>query len=313
MNKLEDILKNKSINKETKRAIIVLYEPAVKFWGEDKRELILKTIEDFEIFNVDNLGNVLVDSQKEINTQKGVSLNTKGLCMIIPLIQSGSIVGTRKVIFLENNKNEKEIASLLAHELFFHGVKSMIQSKLKENILMTGLSEGKYSLDKEDNIISVRSDNNFALEELTTYYGQNKLIKEVYNEEINVDPYLLYIANILGEIIETTSFGKILLESQITKDTSKLENQFEEIEEKRAMFTNDSNKLSWDTYNEVMDKFISLFYKINNLSENDSSYQEVFTEYKNIFNQLNNITTQILFVSTILTDEETYKKKLTKK
>ena len=107
MENLESILEKKKITDSVKRAITLLYEPAVEFWGKDRETLILKTIQDFQIVSIGHLGEQLEKASRD--TKVPQSPNATGICMILPEIDSQQIVGVKRFILLDKDELQSEI------------------------------------------------------------------------------------------------------------------------------------------------------------------------------------------------------------
>jgi hypothetical protein len=211
---------------------------------------------------------------------------------------------------LEKQEHEEETAFLIAHELFFHGVKSMIQPKLKNNILMVGLEEQKYSILDNDTIELEKINTGVGLEELSTFYGQYRLMLDTYGKVIDVDPALLNISISLGKIFENTEFGRLLLNAQVSKNAYLLGRYFDNVMSKSNEIDSKNNILSWNAYCSLMDKFITSYYALCSVDEDSSDYNFLSTIYIDLYNQLLNINSQIFVASTMLDLEQYAKKKV---
>lgn len=313
MDRLIQILARKPINDNTKLAILSLYEPAVNFWGKDKEELILKTIENFEIYNLEDLGKTLIKYQGRVDSSKGIDINTAGLCLNFPISIDGKITDVRRVILLESQKSNVDTAFLIAHELFFHGVKSIIQPNLGTNVLMMGLEETKYLMDSDNNILDMKSSGGFGFEELSTYYGQYRLMKDTYDITIDIDPSLMCIALSVGNILEFTEFGSLILEAQITKDTTKLKEYFSRVASKSREIGESNIPSTWDEYSKLMDDYINLYYQASSLEEIATPQAALLnSEYNKTYQKVLSVNSQIFLSSTMLEIEEVAKRKVLK-
>lgn len=308
MNKLKEILDKKELSDKLKRIIISLYDGVINFWGIDKEDLVLETVKQFKFICVDGLADKLVEAQSDKTNENGVGANNVGLCMVSPVVRNKQIVDADRFILLENKMSDEELTSILLHELFFHGVKSMYQPYMSDNILMIGLNGQKYYFDDEDKIINIERYVGHGLEEISTYYGQNQILVNMFDKELDIDNVLFDIVDSFGRIMNDTSLGKMILDAQITKDTSELNKRFEEVEDKRIWLTKDENRIDWYNYNKLMDEFMKYHYIVVRMLPDDIDYGINLTEYLQIYSKLSKLNMDILF-ATLLLDSENVKKK----
>lgn len=308
MDRLIKILENKKLPDRLTKIIISLYEEVVKFWGLDKEELILDTIKEFEIICVDNLAKRIEEVSGGKVNPDGVGKNNLGLCEIIPIVKNQKIINIRKVILLDNDVSDKELSSILLHELFFHGTKSMLQPYMSENTIMQGLASARFSYDINDKFISIERSEGRGLEEISTYFGQNTIMNNLYGENLDIDYLLLDIANSLGRILMDTTLGKMILEAQITKNSTYLEKRFEATENYRLLLTGEKSRITWKDYNTLMDKFMRLCTSVYTREENDTNNEQLIREYVGLYYQLSNLNIGI-FSATLLLDSNDISKK----
>lgn len=312
MDKLKEILDNKELSDKLRNIIISLYDEVIRFYGMEKEDLILETIKQFKFVCVDDLEDKLVEVQNGKTSESGVGEKNVGLCMVTPVVKDRQIVDVERFILIENKINDDELISIILHELFFHGVKSMYQPYMSDNILMIGLNAQKYYFDDENNIINIERYVGHGLEEISTYYGQNKILTNLFDKDMIekfVDEILFDIIDSFGKIMDDTSLGKIILDSQITKDISELEKRFEKVEDKRIWLTKDENRINWNDYNKLIDEFMKYHYIVVRMLPDDIDYGIKLTEYLQIYTRLNKLNMDILFAVLLLDSLEISKKR----
>lgn len=309
MDRLIEILKKKKLSDRLTKIILSLYNEVIKFWGSDNEGLIIDTVEKFEIICIDNLAQRIEEiSEGKVNPD-GVGKNNPGLCEIIPIVKKQKIINIRKVILLENNVSDQELSSLLLHELFFHGVKSINQPYMSENTIMQGLAAARFFYDINDKFISIERREGIGLEEISTYFGQNMIINNLYGENIDTDYLLLNIANSLGRILMDTTLGKLILEAQITKNSTYLENRFEATENYRLLLTGEKTRINWKEYNILMDEFMRLCTSVYTSKENDSNNEQLIKKYVELYYRLSNLNIGIYSAALLLDSDDVSKKK----
>lgn len=309
MDKLMRAIKRKKLSDRLTNIIISLFDESVKFWGLDKKDLIIDTIEKFHIVCVDNLPKKIEEVSGGKVNRDGVGKNNLGLCEIIPIVENQKIVNVRNVILLDNSESDKELSSILSHELFFHGVKSIIQPYMSENILMQGLDAHKFVYDINDKLIDVQRTGGRGLEEISTYFGQNMIMKNIYGQDIEGDYLFLDIVNSVGKILMETTLGKLILEAQINKNVFDLCKRFEETEDNRLMLTGENNRVTWKDYNRLMDKFMELFGYMCMIEEKDNRFEKLTKEYIEAYYQLSNLNIGIFFATLLLDSNDVSKKR----
>lgn len=309
MDKLLKILESKNFPHEIVKLIISLYDESVKFWGEENQELILKTIEDFEIILVDNLEEKIEEVFAGKVNQDGVGKNNPGLCVVIPTVHNQQIINLQRYILLDSRFEDKELSSILAHELFFHGVKSMIQPYIYQNTLMTGLELSRFSYDTNNNVVNIEKSEGRGLEEISTYFGQNLITNSLYNENVKMDPLLLDIANSVGSLLQDTSLGKIILQAQLDKNTEIIEEKFDEVDNYRITLLGEAqDKITWKEYNNLMDKFMDCCTKIYTTASNGNDYNLLLEEYIKAYKELMNLNFRIYSAALLMDSNKSLKK-----
>jgi len=311
MDRLVDILNEKQLPGILKNIIIFLYDEVVKFYGVDNENLILETIKQFQFVSVDDLGSKLVQVQNGKTNENGVGNSNVGLCVVKPIVKDKKIIDVERFILYENKIDYRELTVIILHELFFHGVKSMYQPYMSNNILMIGLNGQKYYFDDNDDIVNIERFVGHGLEEISTYYGQIKVFNNFSDKDVLTkfgDEILLDIVDCFGKIMDDTSLGKLILDAQINKDVSVLEKSFDEIEDNRIWITKDKNRVTWNDYNKLLDEFMKYHYIVMNLLSDDKDYGVKLTKYLQTYYELNKLNMDILF-ATLLFDSNNVKKR----
>lgn len=312
MDKLIEILEKKKLSDRLTKIIVSLYNEVINFWGIDNEELIIKTIDEFEIVCIENLDKRIEEIFNGEVNQDGVGKNNPGLCELIPIVKEQKIINLRKVILLDNSVDDKELCSILVHELFFHGVKSMIQPYLSKNTIMQGLVSVKFSYDTNDKPLNIERTEGRGFEEISTYFGQNIIMNNLYGENIDIDHLLLDMSNLIGRILMDTTLGKLILETQINKNIPKLEKQFEIIENHRLLLTGETTRISWKDYNRLIDEFMRLCTCIYTCEENDDYQKTLMEEYIKLYYQLCNLSFGIYSAALLQESNEISKKNIRK-
>lgn len=309
MDKLLKILQSKKLSNEITKLIISLYMESVKFWGEENQELILKTIEEFEILTIDNLEEKIEEVFAGKVNQDGVGKNNPGLCVVLPIVKNQQIISMQKYILLDSRFEDKELGSILAHELFLHGVKSMIQPYMSQNILMTGLSAYKFFYDSNNDVENIERNDGRGLEEISTYFGQNLIIDNLYNENVKMAPLLLDIANSVGSLLQDTTLGRTILQAQIDKNTQIVEEKFDEVDSYRiTLLGEEQSRITWKDYNALMDKFMDTCTRIYTTNSNANEYNQILEEYIKVYKELMSLNFRIYSAALLLDSNKSLKK-----
>lgn len=309
MNKLSKILATKEVSDRIKEAIVMLYPFAVEYWGQENEDLILQTIQDFEILSVSNLGQLLMGVSSD-QAKGRISPSTLGLTIVLPKISGNKIISIQKQLIVQDEDDFVKLSSIIAHELYFHAIKSEIQPDINNNITWTGLSSNKYHIAQNGVVNAVYPNNGDGFEELSTYYGQQRLMKQAYNKDYVINSTMLEVYQAIGLILDTTYLGKLIKEAQLTKDIAKLEKRFSQMEKIRIERYQLEEALNWEMYNELINKFYKktheIYFEINRRRE---LTKIEIDEYKELFINTLELNQSILKTEQVLMQESDYKYK----
>ena len=106
-----------------------------------------------------------------------------------------------------------------------------------------------------------------------------------------------------------TTLGKLILEAQITKNSTYLENRFEATENYRLLLTGEKTRINWKEYNILMDEFMRLCTSVYTSKENDSNNEQLIKKYVELYYRLSNLNIGIYSAALLLDSDDVSKKK----
>lgn len=244
--------------------------PAIlSYYGEDKQELLEKTLLDCEIHIQDknestkDYLNEYFDTDKEWKIPPiATAFQHREIIKDDNTYHSKSIIYLRRInIDKDINLEDKNIQSTLIHEIC-HSLKTRTELEEKEGMIInkTGLCKEKYYID-ETGEIKEDKEEKLGLEEALNTYAEEKIMSFMNNEDYKTTTYS-HLMEALDYLLEDKELEKLFIEGEFTDSTEWIDYLGED-------------------YNKIVDNFdslLSIYYISPSIVRNKEKRQEAIAK-----------------------------------